>query len=75
MRHRNDHGAKHVNPNASSGQLGEGMPGGFPLPEGGEPGTAYTANKLHPAALAAAAPASSPALTTSAAPSAAAVAK
>lgn len=54
-----------MNPNANSGQLGEGVPGGFPLPEGGEPGTAYTANKVHPSAAGAAAPISSPALTAS----------
>lgn len=46
-----------MNPLQSSGQLGNGLPGGFPLPQRGfplpqrgEPGTAYTANKTHPAA-------------------------
>lgn len=75
MRHPNDHRAKHVNPNASSGQLGEGMPGGFPLPQGGEQGTAYTMNKVHPAAVAGSTGVSGPAMTTSPAPAAAAAAK
>lgn len=42
-----------MNPMENSGQLGNGVPGGFPLPQGGQQGTAYTVNKMHPAAIAA----------------------
>lgn len=44
------------NPMESSGQIGNGVPGGFPLPQGGQKGTAYGMVKMHPAAIAAAAP-------------------
>jgi hypothetical protein len=50
-----------MNPNAESGQLGNGVPGGFPLPQGGQQGTAYTMNKMHPAAIAALPPRQNPA--------------
>lgn len=42
-----------MNPQEASGQLGNGVPGGFPLPQGGQQGTAYVSNKMHPAAIAA----------------------
>jgi hypothetical protein len=33
-------------------QVGAGVPGGFPLPNSGAPGTAYTsAQRMHPAAM------------------------
>lgn len=56
-----------MNPNAESGQLGNGVPGGFPLPQGGQKGTAYNMNKMHPAAIAALPPRQNP---TNAAPAA-----
>jgi len=38
----------------SPSQVGPGLPGGFPLPNSGNPGTAYGVQKsLHPAATAA----------------------
>lgn len=39
---------------ASPSQVGPGLPGGFPLPNSGNPGTAYgMQQRLHPAATAA----------------------
>ena len=38
---------------AGYGQIGFGVPASFPLPNPGNPGTAFTANsRMHPAALA-----------------------
>jgi hypothetical protein len=34
-------------------QTAPGVPGSFPLPNPGEPGTAYAANAVHPSAAAA----------------------
>lgn len=34
----------------------QGQPGSFPLPNAGQPGTAYATNQIHPAARAASTP-------------------
>ncbi len=41
-------------------QTGPGVPGSFPLPNAGVPGTAFKANALHPAAAAALGPRANP---------------